>query len=165
MLSQTTMSSLLRILDRLADKFSHSYANTRLTRDDFYSAGEEGLALALDRYDPTKNAQITTFATAYISGYMNKEVDRWIGRDADFDPFVSTEDYQLEDFCDDEEPAWMIVDRLLSSAPLTEREDTIIRERFLEGRSSNEVAAALHFTPQTVNSDIRKATAKMRLVA
>lgn len=144
-----------------ARSFSRSYPDL-FTFEDLYSAGEEGLALAINKYDVTKGC-FSRYVWLYIKGYIQVSIRKRL-QDKSRSITLATEDGETTNAVElagvsasqDEDIAYreMMLDirRQIDKLPAAERDYAVLT---LEGLNGAEVAEHLHVTPQRV-AQLRK---------
>ena len=168
--------SHLNLVRFIANKFK----NRGEPIDDLVQVGYLGLLKAIDRFDPSRGLEFTTFATptiAEIAEYLDATVDEVLeamesssayssvsleapsGMDDDDTPSVidryATEDQELA-FTDDR----IIIEEALASFSPRERE--VIEMRFLQGMTQIEIAEKLGISQVQVSRLLRRTLKKIQ---
>ena len=162
--------SNLYLVKTVADWLQHKegYAN----REDLVSAGYEGLIKAAMSYNGSKGT-FSSFAWKCIVNAMRDDIRLFRSNTEfllDWEVNDDSEDgnWYLNWHENEEERPEEILERIVLEADLTEREWYVTSGKYgIDGepRSTNQIAAELHLTPQMVNVNKREALKKMRSAA
>jgi len=152
----------------LAEYLARRFANRGEPVDDLVQVASMGLVKAVDRFDPERGVEFSTYATHTIvlEALEAGQAYRFASLDA---PSGDGENHSFASHLGGDDPGVADAERRALLAPLLKRleprEQLIVHLRFFQGMTQSEIAAHLGISQMHVSRLLAKSVAQLRAAA